>query len=125
MQRCREASKRCLMGRVLASQLPGALPVGLVHKVEFNPSRGVRGTQSDDVHACVFDHSPPGIVCAYVYGSVARGTSHQASDFDVSVLYSHDPPPTFDGLGLALGGELERHLGKPVDLLIFNRATVP
>ena len=63
-----------------------------------------------------------GIVCVYVYGSVARGGARGTSDIDVAVLYAQEPPPTLDGLGLELGYTLERLLGKPVDLVILNRA---
>jgi predicted nucleotidyltransferase len=66
------------------------------------------------------DHS--GIVCVYVYGSLARGEADSASDVDVAVLYAQEPPPTLEGLGLELGYMLERLLGKPVDLVILNRA---
>ena len=62
------------------------------------------------------------IVCVYVYGSVARGEARGSSDIDVAVLYAQGPPPTLDGLGLELGSTLERLLGKPVDLVILNRA---
>jgi predicted nucleotidyltransferase len=62
------------------------------------------------------------LVCVYLYGSVARGEARQTSDVDLAVLYAQDPPRTFDGLGLALGSTLERHLGRPVDLLALNRA---
>jgi uncharacterized protein len=66
------------------------------------------------------DHS--GIVCVYVYGSLARGEADGASDVDVAVLYAQEPPPTLEGLGIELGYTLERLLGKPVDLVILNRA---
>jgi predicted nucleotidyltransferase len=62
------------------------------------------------------------IVCVYVYGSVARGEARGASDIDVAVLYAQEPPPTLDGLGLELSSTLERLLGKPIDLVILNRA---
>jgi predicted nucleotidyltransferase len=65
-----------------------------------------------------------GLVCVYLYGSTARGEARQQSDVDLAVLYAQDPPPTFDGLGLALGSTLERYLGRPVDLLVLNRAPV-
>ena len=65
---------------------------------------------------------PIDIVCVYVYGSVARGEARGDSDIDMAVLYAQEPPPTLDGLGLELGNTLERLLGKPVDLVILNRA---
>ena len=70
----------------------------------------------------IFNRDHIGIVCVYVYGSVARGEARDASDVDVAVLYAQEPPPTLDGLGLELGYTLERLLGKPVDLIILNRA---
>jgi len=68
-----------------------------------------------------FNRDHVGIVCVYVYGSVARGEARGTSDIDVAVLYTQEPPPTLDGLGLELGDTLERLLGKPVDLVILNR----
>ena len=64
-----------------------------------------------------FNCNYAGIVCVYVYGSVARGETHGDSDIDIAVLYAQDPPPTFEGLGLELGSTLERLLGNEVDLL--------
>ena len=40
------------------------------------------------------------------------------------MLYATDPLSTLDGLGLELGNALERHLGRPVDLVVLNRAPV-
>jgi predicted nucleotidyltransferase len=71
-----------------------------------------------------FDGSHRDIVCVYVYGSVARGESHEESDVDVAVLYAQEPPPTLEGLGLDLEDELERLLGRSVDLVVLNRAPV-
>jgi uncharacterized protein len=72
------------------------------------------------------DHVDPvdhvGIACVYVYGSVARGQASGESDIDVAVLYAQGPPPTLDGLGLELGYTLEQLLGRPVDLVVLNRA---
>ena len=71
-----------------------------------------------------FDAHHEGLVCVYLYGSVARGEAHRHSDVDLGVLYTQEPPPTLDGLGLALCSTLEQHLGRPVDLLVLNRAPV-
>ena len=69
-----------------------------------------------------FNHDHIGIVCVYVYGSMARGEARGESDIDVVVLYMQEPRLTMDGLGLELGYTLEQLLGKPVDLIILNRA---
>jgi len=71
-----------------------------------------------------FARADADIVCVYLYGSLARGQGHRESDVDIAVLYATDPPSTLDGLGLELGNALEQHLGRPVDLLVLNRAPV-
>jgi predicted nucleotidyltransferase len=71
-----------------------------------------------------FDHADADLVCAYLYGSLARGQGHRESDVDIAVLYATEPPSTLDGLGGALSTALERHLGRPVDLVVLNRAPV-
>ena len=65
-----------------------------------------------------------GVVCVYLFGSVARGTARADSDIDVAVLLERDPPPTLAGSAVSLAGELERGLGAPVDLVVLNRAPV-
>jgi predicted nucleotidyltransferase len=65
-----------------------------------------------------------GIAAAYLFGSVARGTAGPRSDVDVGILYQEDPPLTLAGLGLRLEGDLESLLGKPVQVVILNRAPV-
>ena len=65
-----------------------------------------------------------GLVCAYLFGSVARGEAGAEIDTDVAVLYEKDPPRTFDGLRLDLSARLEGLLGRPVDLVVLNRAPV-
>jgi predicted nucleotidyltransferase len=71
-----------------------------------------------------FDRDYTGIVCAYLYGSMARGGAHGGSDIDVAVLYAEEPPPTLDGLGLEVGAALEQYMCQPVDVVVLNRAPV-
>lgn len=71
-----------------------------------------------------FEANAQGVVCVYVFGSVARGTARGRSDIDVAVLLERDPPPTLAGSAVSLGGDLERYLGYPVDLVVLNRASV-
>jgi uncharacterized protein len=63
----------------------------------------------------------PGLVAAYLFGSHARGEAGRASDVDVA-LWLAETPTTFDALPLELGGDLERVLGAPVDLVVLNSA---
>ena len=71
-----------------------------------------------------FEANARGVVCVYVFGSVARGTARGRSDIDVAVLLERDPPPKLAGSAVSLGGDLERYLGYPVDLVVLNRASV-
>ncbi len=65
-----------------------------------------------------------GIAAAWLFGSVARGTAGPKSDVDVGVLYSEEPPPGLEGLGLRLEGDIESLLRLPVQLVVLNRAPV-
>ena len=58
----------------------------------------------------------------YLFGSVARGDDRPGSDIDLGILYRSDPPPTLDGLPLRLEGELERLLGRAVQVVTLNTA---
>ena len=58
----------------------------------------------------------------YLFGSVARGDDRPGSDVDLGILYRRDPPPTFEGLPLRLEGEIERLLGRPVQVVTLNTA---
>ena len=64
------------------------------------------------------------MVCAYLYGSQARNEAGLRSDVDIAILLEKTPPPTLDGIGLDLSAEIESYIGKPVDLVILNRAPV-
>ncbi|MGE0082333.1 MAG: nucleotidyltransferase domain-containing protein [Thiohalomonadaceae bacterium] len=64
-----------------------------------------------------------GLVCAYLFGSQARQEAGAHSDVDLAVLYREEPPLGLDGLGLDLAAALERAVGRPVDLVVLNRAS--
>lgn len=81
------------------------------------------GILTNEVRGFFIDHHE-GLVCAYLFGSVARGVSGSRSDVDVAILYADEPPATLDGLGLDMAGVLESRLRHPVDLVILNRAPV-
>ncbi len=59
-----------------------------------------------------------------MFGSVARGDDGPDSDVDVALLYARDPAPTYDALPLRLEGDLERALGRRVDLVVLDGAPV-
>ena len=62
------------------------------------------------------------MLCAYLFGSTARGEADAQSDLDVAVLLSADPPPTLEGLRGDLADDLGEATGRPVDLVVLNRA---
>ena len=66
----------------------------------------------------------PGIVAVYLFGSVARGTARPDSDVDVAVLFDRTPAPGLGGPRFSLEGDLERALGRRVDLVLLNDAPV-
>ena len=62
------------------------------------------------------------VAAAYLFGSIARGTAKPGSDVDVAVLFSGEHQPSLLGPETRLRGELERRLGRGVDLIALNRA---
>ena len=67
---------------------------------------------------------PEEIAAAWLFGSFARGTARADSDVDVALLLSRDPEPTLEGSGSELEGDLERLLGRPVQVVLMNGAPV-
>jgi predicted nucleotidyltransferase len=62
------------------------------------------------------------VVCAWLYGSRARGTARPDSDVDIAVLLERPPPATYAGLPLDLEAKLERAIGLSVQVLVMNTA---
>ncbi len=71
-----------------------------------------------------FEPDPNGVIAVYLFGSFARGNEGPESDVDVAVLYSEAPARTFDGLPLSLEEGLERRLGRAVEVVVLNHASV-
>jgi predicted nucleotidyltransferase len=75
-----------------------------------------------DTLRAFFARNEESIACAYLYGSTARAQANGSSDVDIAVLFKQAPPATLDGLGFGCAGEIERAIGKPVDMVVLNRA---
>ena len=71
-----------------------------------------------------FASQPAGIVAAYLFGSVARGTAGARSDVDVAVLYEAAPPATIEGLPLDLENAIHQVVARPVQVIVLNTAPV-
>ncbi len=66
----------------------------------------------------------PGVGFAYLFGSVAKGRTHAASDVDVAVWFddSRPEPGPWATRATELAGTLETALRCPVDVVELNRA---
>lgn len=71
-----------------------------------------------------FAADPHGASAVYLFGSVGRGTARDTSDVDVGILFSVAPESTFDAQPFDLEGQLERLLGRTVQVVVLNRAPV-
>jgi|SRR6185436_5453662 len=67
-----------------------------------------------------------GIVAAWLFGSVARGTARPDSDVDIGILYQEDPPRTLAGIGKVhnLEEELTEVTDLPIQVVNLNHAPV-
>jgi predicted nucleotidyltransferase len=63
-----------------------------------------------------------GVAAVYLFGSVAAGTDTAASDIDLGILYDAPPAARLDAGPLDLEGDLERRLGRTVQLVVLNSA---
>jgi len=102
------------------------------HRIEFERAEADVAAHGDifsrmtreplvDTLRAFFARHAESIVCAYLYGSTARGEARARSDVDIAVLFKQTPPATLDGLGFDLAGEIERAISKPVDIVVLNR----
>jgi len=64
-----------------------------------------------------------GVVTAYLFGSMARGDGSAESDVDVAILLDHQQQPSLESMPLDLEARLERLLGRPVQIVVLNRAS--
>ena len=64
----------------------------------------------------------PGIACAYLFGSVARGAASSTSDIDLAVLLEQPTADTLRGPLARLRLDLEDALERPVDLVALETA---
>jgi hypothetical protein len=71
-----------------------------------------------------FFGSEPSVRAAYLFGSVARAEAGPESDVDVAVLLPDGAPPDLQRTGLRIEGDLERRVGRPVQVVILNHAPV-
>jgi predicted nucleotidyltransferase len=65
-----------------------------------------------------------GIVAVYLYGSSAQGTARSDSDVDVGLVLAHVPPATLDSQPYEVEADLERLIGRPVQIVVLNQAPV-
>jgi predicted nucleotidyltransferase len=76
-----------------------------------------------------FRDTPIPLVCAYLFGSYARGEQTTSSDVDVAVLFpreqgAFDARNAFSGPATSVRGDLERVLRRTVDLIDLRAAPV-
>ena len=64
----------------------------------------------------------PFVLCAYLFGSIARGDAGPQSDVDIAVLTSNDLERGLLGPLTRLRMDLEDALGQRVDLVHLNQA---
>jgi len=69
-----------------------------------------------------FEEDPRGASAVHLFGSFARDEARPGSDVDLAVLFAEEPPRTFAGLPLDLEADLEKRLGRAVQVVALNGA---
>ena len=103
---------------------PG-FPVLLADLVRTVTRMAGDGFKHDEIGArlrAFFAADAHGAVAVYLFGSVSRGDAGPDSDVDVAVLSRTTPPARFEALPLRLEEDLERLLGRCVEVVVLNRA---
>lgn len=62
------------------------------------------------------------IVCAYLFGSVARGEATDGSDVDLAILLRETPEGKLTDLRFTLEGRIERNVGLAAQVVVLNDA---
>lgn len=62
------------------------------------------------------------VVCAYLFGSLARGSATEASDIDLAVLLRDRPEGRLTDLRFMLEGRIERATGRTTQVVVLNDA---
>jgi uncharacterized protein len=75
-----------------------------------------------DALVAYFEETPVPFVCAYLFGSYARAEARPDSDIDVAVLLPESAARGLLGPSVGIRGELERRLGRPVDVVDMRGA---
>ena len=84
----------------------------------------MQGTDTEEQLRDYFSARPRGSIAVYLFGSEGRGTARPGSDVDLAVLYADEPRGTLDSPNLTLEGDLERLLGRAVQVIVLNSAPV-
>jgi predicted nucleotidyltransferase len=66
--------------------------------------------------------APAEVVAVCLFGSLARGTASAKSDVDLGLLLRRSPASTLEGRLLDYEADLERTIGRPVQVVVLNDA---
>jgi uncharacterized protein YutE (UPF0331/DUF86 family)/predicted nucleotidyltransferase len=94
--------------------------LGICESRNLDPSRNAEPKLSSSLRQAFEKH---GVVVAYLFGSRARGTAREDSDYDIAVVFEKPNPTILDEIELCI--EVARSLGvapEKVDVVALNNA---